>query len=274
MKPSLLIIALCILGMTVGCDCGSESKPQSESKVQKESPEPEELRPSKELQALMTQHAKLAVATRDALIVGEPQQAREALASLADLMDVASYPGQGKDYAEAARAVAAQARKAESLEETALAFAALSQRCGECHYALNRGPAMKLEPVPEGRGLQVHMKRHDWAVQRMWEALLSNSPSTFKAAASVLSDAPLHGGVEPDLENPPGVSEIANRVHDLAFSVSVEGEAGEDTYVPGPDEPREAPPNTRSQSEVYGLLLTTCSQCHQRLDVRPALQGR
>lgn len=265
----ILIIAVCLSVVTGSCDCEPKS-----SIPQEEPPEQAELRPSKELQALMAQHAKLAVVARDALIRGEPENAQKALALLADLMETASYPGQGEEYAEAARALAAQARRADDLKDTALAFAALSQRCGECHYALNRGPPMKLDPVPEGRGLAVHMRRHDWAVQRMWEALLSNSPSAFKRAATVLSDAPLHGSVEPDFENPPGVSEIANRVHDLAFSVSVEGEADEDTYVPAPGEPGEAPPSTRSQSEVYGLLLTTCSECHQRLDVTPALEGR
>jgi hypothetical protein len=265
----ILLIVLCLTGVAVGCDC--EPKPSIQ---QEEQPEQAELRPSKKLQALMKQHAQLAIVVRDALIRGEPANAQTALASLADLMETSSYPGQGEDYARAARAVAAQARRADTLEETALAFAALSQRCGECHHALNRGPPMKLDPVPEGRGLAVHMRRHDWAVQRMWEALLSDSPSAFKRAATALADAPLHGTIDPDFENPPGVSELADRVHDLAFSVSVEGEAGEDTYVPAAEEPGEKPPSTRSQSEVYGLLLTTCSQCHRLLDVTPALEGR
>lgn len=152
-----------------------------------------------------------------------------------------------------------------------MAFARLSYACGQCHHALDRGPPMKLDPAPGGEDLAMHMRRHYWAVERMWEALLADSPPTFQKAARVLAEAPLHGGQEPNAESPPGTTRLAYEVHDLAFAAAVEGSTDEDDYVPEPGEPREAEPTTRGQAEIFGRLLLACSQCHTLIDVTPAL---
>lgn len=150
-----------------------------------------------------------------------------------------------------------------------MAFALLSNACGQCHHALDRGPPMRLDPTPQGEDLKMHMRRHYWAVERMWEALLSDSTSAFQAAAAILAESPLHGSSTPNSARPPGTTRLAYEVHDLAFAAAVEGKAREDEYVPQPGEAVESKPTTLGQAEIFGRLLSACSQCHSLVDVEP-----
>jgi hypothetical protein len=152
-----------------------------------------------------------------------------------------------------------------------MAFARLSHACGQCHHALDRGPPIKLEPAPDGEDLTMHMRRHYWAVERMWEALLNDSPAAFQVAAGMLAESPLHGSHDPDSERPAGTTRLAYEVHDLAFAAAVEGQVREEEYVPRPGEPVEDKPTTRGQAEIFGRLLSACNQCHTLVDVRPGL---
>ena len=105
----------------------------------------------------------------------------------------------------------------------------------------------------------------------MWEALLADSTAEFQAAAGNLAEAPLHGAQDPNGESPPGTTRLAYEVHDLAFAAAVEGKAREDEYVPQPGEPLEGKPTTRGQAEIFGRLLSACSQCHNLVEVMPGL---
>lgn len=223
---------------------------------------------------VMQDHAALSIVTRDALIRGDLPVAQQTMRKLAFFMEHVPPPEQGKQYARITAELAQQVREAADVEEASMAFARLSHACGQCHHALDRGPPIKLEPAPGGEDLQMHMRRHYWAVERMWEALLSNSTTGFQVAAEMLAEAPLHGTREPDEETPPGVTRLAYEVHDLAFSAAVEGTVEEEEYVPRPGEPTEDRPTTRGQAEIYGRLLSTCNQCHTLLDVKPSLTAR
>lgn len=220
---------------------------------------------------IMQEHAALSLAARRALIRGELPVAQHTMRKLAFFMEHVPPPKQGEQYARITQELAEQVREASDLEEASMAFARLSHACGQCHHALDRGPPVKLEPAPQGEGLQMHMRRHYWAVERMWEALLSNSTAAFQVAAEMLAEAPLHGPKVPDAENPPGVTQLAYEVHDLAFAAAIEGKVEEEEYVPRPGEPVEDEPTTRGQAEIFGRLLSTCSQCHDLIGVKPGL---
>jgi hypothetical protein len=222
---------------------------------------------------VMQEHAALSVAARNALIRGELEIAQQATRKLAFFMEHVPAPKQGKEYARITKELTEQVREATDLEEACMAFARLSYACGQCHHALDRGPPMKLDPLPEGEGLRTHMRRHHWAVERMWEALLSDSTSAFQAAADALAEAPLHGSHDPDQESHEGVTRLAYEVHDLAFSAAVEGKVGEDEYVAKPGETTDDAPTTWGQAEVFGRLLYACNQCHTMLEVKPNLGG-
>lgn len=253
-----------VAGAMYGCECGGteDSKPPTED-IESIS--------SVELDRLMSQHGEIATLTRDALIVGDTETAKGKATVLASLMENAAFPEQGADYARVAREAAAGLREAAHPAEVSLAFARLAQSCGQCHHELNRGPPSRLDPVPLGADVEMHMRRHFWAVERMWEALLTNSPPAFQAAAAVLNESPLHGSSAPDAASPPGVAALAQEVHDLAFVAASEGKVAEDEYVRAPGEPTEAKPTTRGQAEIFGRLLYTCHRCHRLVGVTPRL---
>jgi hypothetical protein len=224
-----------------------------------------------EFEQVMKDHGALSIVARNALIRGDLPVAQQAMRKLAFFMEHVPFPKQGKEYARITRELAGQVRDASDLEDACMAFARLSYACGQCHHGLDRGPPIKLEPAPEGEDLQMHMRRHYWAVERMWEALLSDSPAAFQTAAGVLAESPLHGPEDPDSESPPGATRLAYEVHDLAFAAAVEGKAREDEYVPRPGEPVEPEPTTRGQAEIFGRILSACNQCHELVEVEPPL---
>lgn len=244
-----------------GCDC--EPKPGVEALSAVQTPE--------NFDQVMADHARLSVVARNSLIRGDLPTARQSMRKLAFYMEHVPFPEQGREYARISKELAQQVREAGDLEEACKAFARLSYACGQCHHALDRGPPIKLNPAPNGEDLSTHMRRHYWAVERMWEALLSDSPRTFQRAARALAEAPLHGPRKPDTANPPGTTRLAYEVHDLAFAAAVEGSTAEDDYVPAPGERLEAKPTSRGQAEIFGQLLSACSQCHALLDVTPPL---
>jgi len=253
------LIALGVaLALGNGCDC--EPKRGSDDR---ETPAG--------FEQVMQEHGALSVVARNALIRGDLPVAQQSMRKLAFFMEHVPFPQKGKEYARITRDLATEVREAEDLEEASMAFARLSNACGQCHHALDRGPPMKLDPTPGGEDLKMHMRRHYWAVERMWEALLSDSTSAFQAAAGMLAESPLHGPNDPATERPPGTTRLAYEVHDLAFAAAVEGKAREDEYVPKPGEPVEGRPTTLGQAEIFGRLLSACSQCHSLLDVTPAL---
>jgi hypothetical protein len=244
--------------MASGCECGSK-----QAALDAGLPEG--------FDEVMQEHAGLSVAARNALIRGELEVAQQAMRKLAFFMEHVPTPEKGREYARITRDLVEQVREASDLEEACMGFARLSYACGQCHHALDRGPPVKLEPTPEGEDLKMHMRRHYFAVERMWEALLADSTVEFQRAADLLAEAPLHGSRDPDEDSPKGVTRLEYEVHDLAFAAAIEGKAGEDEYVPKPGELVEDVPTTWGQAEVFGRLLSTCKQCHTMLEVKPAL---
>ncbi len=247
-----------VVALLGGCECGQKRPQQAD-----------ETPPG--FEEVMRDHGALSIAARDALIRGDLPVARQAMRKLAFFMENVPFPEKGKEHARITRELAEQVRDSSDLEDACMAFARLSYACGQCHHGLDRGPPIKLDPAPGGEDLRMHMRRHYWAVERMWEALLSDSPETFQSAAAVLAESPLHGSAEPDGENPPGTTRLAYEVHDLAFAAAVEGKAQEDEYVPKPGEPVEPEPTSRGQAEIFGQLLSACNQCHTLVGVVPAL---
>jgi hypothetical protein len=260
MAGRIIAIGLAI-ALLSGCECG-----EKRGKTTEDVPA--------EFEQVMKDHGALSIVARNALIRGDLPVAQQAMRKLAFFMEHVPFPKQGKEYARITQELAGQVRDASDLEDACMAFARLSYACGQCHHGLDRGPPIKLEPTPEGEDLQMHMRRHYWAVERMWEALLSDSPAAFQTAAGVLAESPLHGPEDPDSESPAGATRLAYEVHDLAFAAAVEGKAREDEYVPRPGEPVEPEPTTRGQAEIFGRILSACNQCHELVEVEPQLTAK
>ena len=259
MAGRLMVFAVA-MALLSGCECGT--KPS-----ERESAAPKDFEP------IMQDHAALSLAARNALIRGDLEVAQQAMRKLSFFMEHVPAPEQGEQYARITQEVAEEVRSAADLEEACMSFARLSYACGQCHHALDRGPPIQLDPAPEGEDQKMHMRRHYWAVERMWEALLGNSTEAFQSAADLLAEAPLHGSHDPDQESHSGVTRLAYEVHDLAFAAAVQGKAGDDEYVAKPGETTDDDPTPWGQAEVFGRLLHACSQCHGMLDVKPALSA-
>lgn len=204
---------------------------------------------------LMQDHAKLGDGARDALVRGDLPVATQAMKKLSFFMEHVPYPPLGENEVAVARTRAREAGEATDLDAAALALGQLGYACGQCHQAADRGPAVSLEPAPGGPGVTLHMQRHAWAMERMWESLLGGSRVAFSGAAAALMGAPLHGTGELEQEDPPGVAGLETRVHTLAASAVIGSESGKDG------------PSMAEQGEVYGRLLGTCARCHGLLDV-------
>ena len=257
------VIALVLtIVLSSGCECGATSGPQDEAQGTPEG-----------FEEVMQEHVALSMVARNALIRGELEVAQQAMRKLAFFMEHVPTAQKGKEYARITRELVEQVRQASDLEEACMGFARLSYACGQCHHALDRGPPIKLDPAPRGEDLKMHMRRHYWAVERMWEALLASSTEAFQSAAELLSGAPLTGSKQPDEESHSGVTRLAYEVHDLAFGAAVQGKAGEDEYVAKPGEAADEEPTTWGQAEVFGRLLNACSECHGMLEVKPALSA-
>ncbi len=253
-----VIVLGIVAALSSGCECEPKRAPQASE-------------PPAGFDEVMKEHAELSIVARNALIRGELPLAQHSMRKLVFFMEHVPFPEQGKEYARITKGLATEVREAGDMEDACMAFSRLSHACGQCHHALDRGPPIKLEPPAEGEDVRMHMRRHYWAIERMWEALLSDSPAAFQVAAGVLAESPLHGDQRPDSDNPPGTTRLEYEVHDLAFAAAVEGTVAEDEYVPKPGEPVEEEPTTLGQAEIFGRLLLACDRCHALLDVKPAL---
>lgn len=138
---------------------------------------------------------------------------------------------------------------ARNLEAAALAVAGLANNCGECHAAVGMGPVLAAAaPPPAVAGdASPLMLRHQWAAERMGDALVSHSDAAWRAGAEALADAPLPPSILPTDVNQPAVfDELARRVHDLGARAR--------TTDPWSD-----------RAALYGELLATCAACHRSL---------
>ena len=91
------------------------------------------------------------------------------------------------------------------------------------------------------------MARHLWAMERLWEGLVTPSDAAWAAGSGVLADEPLAGSSfsdDPQLEAE--LAELAGRIHALGAEAATVVELG----------PR---------GQLYGQMLATCAPCHTRV---------
>lgn len=196
--------------------------------------------------AVMMRHEVLSISVREAIVRGDLGSARRNAVELG-AVTVGGSPElleRSKDLSAAADAIA----QAPDLAAAARATGAMVRTCGDCHARLTGPTRLEVAPPPplEG-GRRVRMRRHNWAMNRLWDGLVANSEEPWRAGAEVLADAKLPpGDLVPRANRAPEVEQIA-------ASVSVLGQralAASDTNV---------------RSEIYGELLTTCADCHGRV---------
>jgi hypothetical protein len=158
--------------------------------------------------------------------------------------DPVDAPASWDPYISTMRREASVLLTASDIEAAAASAASLIRTCGDCHGSLSEGVTFTASPgpIPEP-GAVPHMRRHNWAAERMWEGLAMPSVEAWNQGAAALDEAPL---TAEELNAEPEVTALAQHVHDLGRAAA-------------------AALTWRARTDVYGQLIATCAACHQQL---------
>lgn len=180
-------------------------------------------------------------AARDAVVAGDVKAGRRHLGWLAEeAITTAPPPESLVIYADAVRGAAALGSGADDLMGVSGSTATMAAACGECHHKAETGPLFPAENLPPGDDLATHMDRHRWAVDRMWEGLVSPDEHRWRSGAFAFLEDPV-------------VAEIPSmaKVHEL-------GKEGLNTSTPA------------DRARLFGQILGTCATCHQEHGITPS----
>ncbi|CAN5360006.1 hypothetical protein BH11MYX1_BH11MYX1_09800 [soil metagenome] len=178
------------------------------------------------------------------LVHGKIDEARDladAIAKAPDELGTSPFARQTTRVRERAAALASTTSVNEALREAARLAAA----CGSCHVDTGARPAFDTPPsVPADEAtITARMARHVWASDRLWEGMLGNSDTAWRAGLDVLAATPL-----PASELGSERTALAKRLQRLA----TEARAHKGTLDLG------------ARAVVYGDLLVTCAACHAK----------
>ena len=149
------------------------------------------------------------------------------------------------------KAAAARSTGASDLKEAGRDVGLVARTCGDCHTSFGRPGILVEPPGAMSSGAHASMRRHQWAMDRLWDALVVPSDDAWNAGALALAEAPLvPEQLTPSKSPAPRVEELAQTVHDLGLKAA-SADRGD------------------ARAEVYGELLATCAECHKWLGGGP-----
>ncbi|MEO0459741.1 MAG: hypothetical protein AAF219_02770 [Myxococcota bacterium] len=178
-------------------------------------------------------------AIKDAVIEGDLELATSHAQPIIDNA-FEDAPEAWRPHLDQFRAAGAEIADATSLNDAAYHLARMGMACGGCHRAVGVTISLPqgkpaLEPNP--------MRRHQWAVDKMWDGLVVPSDDAWVGGATAVASSPLL----PEQFSEGAVARWEDTVHRLGReAASQSGEA---------------------RASSFGELLTTCSECHRA--VRP-----
>lgn len=196
---------------------------------------------------VMSGHFAASLAIKDAVILGDLVGVRTPALRLSE--GQGAYPAAWRPYMLLNEQLATEARDATDLRDAARVAAELANTCGECHVATGHGPRFSTGRPPRMADYgerRRRMIRHQWAADRMWEALVSHDDAAWFAGAAALSGAPLSRrelGVRATL--PDTTLELQGHIVELGEQAATASTWG-------------------ARSRLYGDFLATCAGCHTR----------
>jgi cytochrome c553 len=197
----------------------------------------------------MKEHFTKAADMKASVIRGDLDTFKKSALWLAEHQLDGNLPATWKTHLQGMQDAARAGRDAVDMRAAAAALGATGRACAACHEQLGKPRIQVGSPPAEGSGAQLHMIRHQWAADRMWEGLMAPSDDAWIKGSEVLADAPLHK--EP-LAGPRSVSArvtaLAKEAHDL-------GHRGRTI-------------DAKERGKVYGDFLATCAACHSELGVK------
>jgi len=204
--------------------------------------------PEETLSAHMEEHLDRVTETRDAVIAGDLEAAKESATWLSEHEPAAQIQEAWIPHVENMKQAVAGASAWATIEEASRAVAEMAHSCGQCHTTV--AATITRAPVPEpqpGKGIAAHMRLHAAAADRMWKGLVSPSELSWGMGARTIGVKALGPG-DLGLEGtaPEAIVELAKAVHTLGVKAA-EAAAGEERVT------------------AYAELLGTCGGCHKRL---------
>lgn len=231
----LLFVGVLTVSMTA---CQGRGEPGEEAAVEEATATAEH----------MQEHFTQAVALRDAVIDGDLTAAQEPARWMAEHQMEGGTPEGWGPYVAEMQAAAGGAVGSMELDAAASAAGTMAAQCGTCHQAQGAMIDVSIgEPPAAEPGTEAHMARHLWAMERLWDGLVTPSDAAWAAGAGVLADEPLAGSSFSD--NPQlqaELAELAGRIHTLGAEAATAAELG-------------------TRGELYGQMLATCAPCHTRV---------
>lgn len=195
----------------------------------------------------MADHFAQTVAIRDAVIWGKLSQAVKPAENLA-AMEVAKLPKQWHVSMQHLQGAAKRIREGSDVQELAAATADIARACGHCHGAAG-GPKIEPGSPPDATGpVAARMKRHKWAMERLWEGLYGPSNAAWSAGATALELDPF----SKEMLDPGGV-------HAKSAASTFNANAKALAKAKTADE----------RGKAYSNMLSTCAPCHDALKAKP-----
>lgn len=196
------------------------------------------------LDRVMRAHFHDALLIRQAVIAGTPEQAANAATVLSLIEDLDELPPGWREFVESMQLAARRITDSTSSAQAAAAAADLGVACGRCHQKLGGPRASDEAPPAIGHSVEMRMKRHEWATERLWEGLVVPSSDAWSAGARALAG----DGIPDDMVKPGGVHA---RSAASDFTKLVAAAPGKKT--------------TEERAALYAELLVTCGTCHRAL---------
>lgn len=226
---------------------GCASKPE---------PAPSEPRQPTEVDriALMEEHYVAGMTAHDAVIRGDADGARAALAALADAKVPGGPPEQWVPHLDKLHTAAREASAATDLTALGAALGAAGTVCAECHLDLELTSLYAAPTAPDASGaLTAAMKRHEWATERLWEGLTAPWDVAWERGSDALAQTRIFAPTEEGTPVPEDLSALEEQLQALGAEAK------------GASAPE-------ARGALYGKLLVTCADCHAQAGVTPALR--
>lgn len=212
---------------------------------------PEEKSATPTLPKHMQEHFTRGLKIRDAVIAGDLAATKKDAQWMAEHELTAEFPENWKPHVTRFQDAAKLVLDADKIETASTAVAGMAYACGSCHASLG-GPKVTLTTPPaEGSGAALHMARHQWAADRMWDALTAPHEESWLKGTEIMADAPLvPKAVSGEKSVDKKTEKLAVEVHSIAENARTERD-------------------TKKWTTAYGKFLQTCASCHQAAGVKP-----
>jgi cytochrome c553 len=203
----------------------------------------------------MSGHFEEATVIRQAVVDGDLDLAQRTAREFARHREPEGLRDGAQTYLPPMRQAADDVARSRDLVTAGAAVGRLAAACGACHQAVDARPGFPIDaaeleasdaPLPPSNAAG-HMRRHQWAADRLWEGLIAPSDRIWAWGASALQDAALRSD---ELTEEPSdhvnVTRLAIRVHEIGLEASKTSDLGQ-------------------RAELYGELVGTCATCHREI---------